>query len=1617
MGFLSGVLGAVKDENEVTTYDNYITPDDNKLQKVLEEVNNNIGSGRTGLAASVGAVKGWLEGYGDKVNEQITKFNEPLEIIKFDINKLEKNFENQKTKSLQDQQKDWTNCVRLYHEQTKLADKARKTLDKELSKKLETPVKVVEEETKMLYGSAKNNDVMKQAMAVDWELLNQKEKLDEAIGREAEKIKETLRKQKESIENEIVMQSQKLKNAFHMQFRKIFHAVSEMKREKSKQFRNIDERVKNAQKLVEEFQMKYKEHITFYFDNIKSKLNEVYGTLCAHKLLLVDLVTQAKASFDKIKNGVCNKEHGGGESSIETHWPQLKTEMRKFVRELILIEKHEEEEDEKLLPNDGSLHVIESGTINYATKFEEKFKAAMKNMVDGMLKGGEAEGKIRGYAIVSGVPGSGDKISAVKKAIINQILKLDDSVDKPGRVPATAEKTLQSIAKYLEEYAAQVGMKMTNIVRFIDLVEKDHAMAKLTPKVTFRSSDTNLHTAFQNILSMVKKAMEDTKDEVTRFIEGSSIGKLNQAITSVEKFRSYMISTLRDIDFALSGVTGAIGELSPILEKTKQKGLIETKIDDIQTHVVEKLNEFQKDKDDKGDGEINKIKNQAEILMEKLKGEIKQKLESIEHAAKNAGGVLNDTTAALDAAYDKAYKAAGEAVDALKSNLTEAVQNSFAESQQKVQDVKKVLLTDVRKAFESVTEQVRTLFADSHKADLKALMDLLDRQKSAIEDIINLDRITGLKGLLNKMKDHFVKRINDHMSPPPAQQVVPAKSPEKTMAQVAEVVDRAFGFLFYNLERQSDFTSDFEKLRPSTTALHTLLEKLVGSKHFDYKFKENLEKLNDLLNRLIPHTFGEGQAPSILEALRRGLPEMVKELDKAYVSRYSGQRITWTETKEDQTEVPSDRAMMCAKALLSTIPTLFELMEMNEMCMSETWSKNALFKTTNNNPVAALLKRQGYEIPSSDNEENGELRCGLTSKGICTLLVKENKLCNYMGKKEGRIYELCEYLNLYHEVCHLSKFTAKRHPCSAYEMLCWLSGLPHNPMYAPLRFDALPPLMQSDKPTKDKDDDIDIDFVDHKSLYLAAYPHDVRYNALCDAIDHVCTKAYDVLCTVLGTGDAHTKYACYYSNNSLGLTYPANAEECLQMFVDVLSSLLAVFRYIEKRCSLSTQHNGWSNCLYGRDIMSSKFQCKNHLNNTTECQPTDKPTTQAKCQPNGEPKCQPTSPLQSYLNDCLTGHLPHHVTSIGCKAKCTTCPSNKPGQPCLTPLGFRGFSGSPKTGKELCRAIRRFLDHDSISALVCILPKPPSTLPQHFGFVLSLVRGWANSGKLENKRHNQSSFQSTFESSVDDKSIYLYPRSSDLTRAFTNAYGSQSVVHDSCRHPHLVNFTSSSICSNADKKVDCAPFLASLFDDAYYYMALKQVDAYLSWAVYLPWTFWRYLATLYDEFCNISCNDWGCSKCMHGDKCKPGQHGLVDDKTQKPHCQCPSIVGCTGVSSTLHKFGFTFDDAKFLNRLTSAKTCTDFCKQLRSVLHSEYFEKLFEKCDEFLWKIREPFSYLVLSLWLLSLFYLLHIMVIRLDLLHIKSHLHSPSSHRIAAQSLLAAARVGKLAKISYLQP
>ncbi|CDR71579.1 hypothetical protein, conserved [Babesia bigemina] len=922
---------------------------------------------------------------------------------------------------------------------------------------------------------------------------------------------------------------------------------------------------------------------------------------------------------------------------------------------------------------------------------------------------------------------------------------------------------------------------------------------------------------------------------------------------------------------------------------------------------------------------------------------------------------------------------------------------------------------DIKDAEAALTSHARWQYVDSIKFLLHAFAEKAQEELSPLPKLIDEDLKVGFKGFMTAVEGEVTesKTTGENIKKLSSLAADPVDSAEQKKTAFKNLSQKFKEFyinvhLYVKKEAVRLNEEENNKKHPAVKdvydyhgqlmtvydAFSEALTHINKTHRYDHTLPELLDNVDAAIANLKPDGFAKPSSP-VIDGLIAGLTHFIGELRRVYISAYDsvafGGELVKNPDDTKKSELTKEGRNV-AKTFLTLLATLFhDLDRLRGECRS--LSKQKINQSTD---LGRTMRGLGYSV--SVDKQDGELQNKETVIGENVYKrilwpIKEADENEHLERCESRDHDrndkfhlldvlncICSHVEEYNQVSHCATFAAKRQPCSVFEMLIWFAGLPYNNAYAELKSDGFTDLL--DNPAKPLTDDDDIIVYDMDSFYIDACPRKFTYKNIRTVLHHICTKSYDLLCAIGGHGDADTIYGIDFCNNSFGLKYPQSGADCLQMFLDILRRLLPPLRYLFKRCGVKADQFGWSDCLYGRDIATGKSQCTEHSSDKL--------------------KCQPTSPLMSYLNDCLPGHLPHQLTGIGCKAECKTCPTSKPGMPCLTPLGFRGFSGSTRKGWDLYETLSYFFGTNLISSLLCVVTKPPSTLPEHFGFALSLVNKWHESGTHLIK--------DAFHSSTLSRSIGLYEQTATLTDALRNAYGSTQNGHPNREVKRADLSSLSTSTASAEQTAYTAPYLHSLCYDAYYYVAKKHVNAYLSWALYLPWDLHKYLENLHDALKNIFCRDWGCSTCLRADKCKKGEHGIIEGA-----CKCSSVVSCKGILPTLYKYGFVFEDAKSLT--ASEKTCFAFIQQVQNVIRSTYFTELFDRCDEFIFTIRQPFIWLNVALWSLSLFYLLCVMVGRLDVLHIKSHLRSPSSHKITAQSLLAAAQIGRLAKISYLQP
>ncbi|CDR71405.1 hypothetical protein, conserved [Babesia bigemina] len=957
---------------------------------------------------------------------------------------------------------------------------------------------------------------------------------------------------------------------------------------------------------------------------------------------------------------------------------------------------------------------------------------------------------------------------------------------------------------------------------------------------------------------------------------------------------------------------------------------------------------------------------------------------------------------------------ANDALSAAINAVSEALIIASKNAMNAIESLRVSLIGKVTEALDDVTEQVQKLFAEQHVVELATLQKLAEEQKSRIVTIIKKDETTVIKGLIKTMVDQHAtldKMITD----------VASYSPENFNAAVSKTKDylnRVLVYIWKDIQKGlASHAPQRERYRTYVEhikqAINDMLDRIYTSKHFDDEFVQLRGKLDGFLQNLSPRDYG-AMAYAVMDALKHGLIGLTHELDKAYVNTYSGKQYADADNAK--------YAKVCFTALSILKKILSELRKRSGKKSEHDGFKDQQIRKYT--ALGTLLGDEGFVVSDPD-EQNGELQdkrtmTGEQIKGLIIGTADEHVYTSLDDVRDGgSLKALYECLETYFRVTHINPPQKPKAPCSVYETLCWFSSFPYTPVYLDLTSDGFGELIgKTDKAgSKDTGDDF-ITFEDFGSQSKDAYPEAITVGHLSDCLTEVCHYSHDLLTTIQGHGHAGGIYACDFNVNPHGLVYPSDMNSLLCLLFELLKRLHYQLYVLYQQCSYESDLGGWRDCWYGQGIYGSAWKCNALQCPNQDCDQSCNQTANQKCRQ--IPKCGVKSPLQSFLEDGLQGYLPHSLKSERGQIKCSL--SGHSGIPCATPMGFADIetvASRRLTGDSLTNVLAEMCGDESspLSKLCahmnCLLASAPKALGEMFGFYLNFLGGWNDINDNKGQVHKRNAFETAvraanFENEATDL---------DITPIFRHrGHGSgKNVKHLTGDLYSLVhcNGNPSSVASHP-----CGPYLRPICQDTCNTYTEKDADKYLSWIVYLTETFYDLLKKLYEE-CSANCDSKG-SRCRTS-KCKPNctasSRPAGDGSAHTEDCN--SIVQCKKMRPTLLKYGFVHGDCTTLSTTPTKRTCKDMCMVLKSVVIGEckLGDLVYVTIPEFLFTIRAPFIWLNVALWLLSFLYLLHIMVIRLDLLHIKSHLHSPSSHRIAAQSLLAAARVNKLNRVFYLQP
>ncbi|CDR71741.1 hypothetical protein, conserved [Babesia bigemina] len=1808
MAFLYGVLDAVKNENEVTTYDSYISDNNNRLESVLKLVDSKIGSGRTGLAVSVGAVREWLEGYEREINDKTKKVTDELTWL---INNLNGNYKNKinENSSLTDQLSAWSEVIgNIDFDVTKIEEEKISKLDKALKEKVMHKVDTVKRSVKMLKESAKSGDVMDYARRVDESLEAEEKEIVKKIDTQCECVKDRLHSEFYNIDQRVTalkktkdghiehiqnlisgaqQEIQTLENRINEHYkaeleRKFEILDLEMAKikaapgiqtaaERSRLHKEIDDIKKAAQGMRKELEMELinvkktvagavngsgsdgliqriksaviglKKNIE---DDLKSLKNKIDGAMKEYVKGYINAVSEKVKEIKGHVGDIGKPFNDEARKSIDFNWNILRAQTNRRLSEMY---------EKKAGKNSGHLGGLLDKVREYAKGLGLKLKqdkgtidtwlnrvltdnAAVNNYISSYLRFNETT---HGRSFNPQYNGRQSGAESVKEAIRTKLMyELKNiSVAGPSGDGSKMEDILQEISEMFQNVAKQIDTTESNKAELIiTKIEGDLGVSSFTSNSDYQTYKGYLTWAIRTTLLQVSLIAKQIGEEIKAVLQDSNIQEsVDEAIKKINSIKEQLDldgseqKHGKQMQKALDTVKTSIDQLQNDFHKSRQdttsstyvagsntvnvgdgvKSTIEnilngkigpdSKImfDDIMTNynanTTEKSNlqtsitaiettvkrAMQQDKDEINTHQLNSYDEEhrkyasgvsaLEHTVEHLET-LPQKVAIARQAAMKNIDALNNEVSAIRTIMAKYVEPSVTTASLELDKTIETFQTLLHEVHENarggVSQMKKTLHHKVQSTFTMITNQVRTLFSDAHKADLAALKTLVEGQKEEIEKIIRSAKITGVMGLIRKMhtnKSDF-EQISEFVTPVKLK-AVPTKEDFTGMSShFRKIVDSVLEYTEYQVSTSSGDphkrlpTDQSEKVRHLKDAFDALLHYLKQNGDstrqylFDHHFDDLLASLNSLVTSLSP-TF---TSPSpLLAPLKSGLSNFAQQLGLAYVSRYSGVKRSddWVvpddskpkdaaEKPETPKTVLTPEGRNCAKVCLTIVEILNDgFGRLRKYCSTTGgYSKSNICLEMDHkngqktkNQLGSWLQSRGFSIPADKDTQNGELNRNVTGAKIIEYMTKKSTqppnskgIYDEADKPDGPLWQLVSHLGTYYKVCNYKHIEKPKAPLNVYQMLQWLAGLWYNPVLYPL-FKCFKELF----PKLKEDEGKDYSEIDRDRLKLEAYPSTVKYTDSASILYQVCFQAKNTLVAILGNGHAGGRYAVDFNTNEDNLDYGSSPNACFDMLADVSFRVYQQSHFLQKQCYNGTKSGGWEDCHYGRHVGGSSWicnedQCANQNCDQTRKQIADQKTNQnanqtgsQKC--NQHPVCGVKSPLQSYLEDGLQKFLPHHLTKVGCGVKCSV--GNHFGKPCLTPMGFTDIgilASHTQTGAYIKRAFHDLCgDSDKplsklCSLLTCLLRRPPQTLGDMFAFYHQFLSNFDNKHKGV-----------AFKVAVQKANFGIPTTELDVTSIQKSSNHENADVIASSRpvSTHLKgDLFALSSCNPKDAPcLPCGRYLQPLYLNMRNIFVDKHADTYLSWVVYITETFYDLLKKLYDE-CDARCGGekpkCRISKC--GDACgtkrNPGAHGVNHDS------ECKSIVKCPDTHPALYRYGFTFgspNDLSGVSGVGKQRTCHDFCEALKTVVKEDnlLFKLVNKLIPEYIFAIRAPFIWLNVALWLLSFLYLLHIMVIRLDILHIKSHLHSPSSHRIAAQSLLAAGRVNKLNRVFYLQP
>ncbi|GBE63106.1 hypothetical protein, conserved [Babesia ovata] len=1136
MSFLHGVLESVKDDESVKIYDNYIKLSNNNdgLDNVLRDVFSKIGTGRNGLSESVTKVKVWLGKYNGQVDSKTRGVTDGLSALIGVNNDFYQAVEREATNPLADQLAAWKQTLSKISSALSSDVKTEiNKLDSALKGRIDVEMKPITKVIEHMSSVAGKMEEGGKVTAVDSAITSNEQHVRQQIDEKARLLQQNLGARFEAISGGIEKIEQKQTDDLAALMKNVNQLVTD---------------VTLAQTYGNRLHTEYRSKILDKLEGIEGKVNGLGTTEIAGGLSSIFAMVSQQLDMLEIKLNNLKNTYLEVQEKVGPALSGIETELRKRIEAL------KEEIKNK----------IEDGPAMFATMVEKCIKEILKHnnivkeKIDKYYDNITVQGKDQIATKIQ------EKLGEITRPAGEKVQQHIQEKVNDSKTPDKIEEYVKAVQAGCKQFADALDSKIREgtLASFAGGIVKEGIAKDSTLTGLHNKGDSakhNLIWAVHLILEQLVGMTRKVASELQSFVLEPKLGEnVKTAINRVTKLGEYLAEAVKvshtgEIGQLGNQINTALGKqaisdvndnkIKPLLKEAAKEGIrklndnmtsaIQTEMSRIDADIRPQINKLQKGQE----GQEN-----IQTQINKLQQQINQLISSVEDVNNKANGHVNqhiDLVKEQIARVLEDTKKINSEIKAFNASLQEAISTAKETVQQAKETLEKQISTDkeeltkaVKAAFTAVHTAAKQMFNQGHKADLEQLKKLVSEQSEEIRKLIEADKVKGLKGLLKEMYDRKGETLNDltkHQDP---------KKPED-FKQLSEKLKDYLTLIFTYIKGQvkppsssppnSTTKEPTKMLGEVQSKLVTLLENLGRSKHFDNVFVTHLASFSTELSKFTPSQFAGPENALLLDVLKQGLNKLRDQLDRAYVSAYSGEQIN------------NNNKDKCAKILVTIFNTCrSDLKHLKENCHNIGWDSRKCYGNKKDT-IGGFLTNCGYRVSQSSTEQDGEIRCDLDMSGdkIGKLLeksidqAKQNthlQKCNPNGQSSNfSVLDIltCIYNHLrdYYTTCHLTLPASPKYPCNVRDMLSWLGGLPYTSVYSMVEMHCADLLKKEEKDAAKKSQKPD------------AVINDILKTNLRDSLDQTCDMSYRVLVTIQGHGhgfdQADYPYAVDISNNSV----------------------------------------------------------------------------------------------------------------------------------------------------------------------------------------------------------------------------------------------------------------------------------------------------------------------------------------------------------------------------------------------------------------------------------------------------------------------------------------------------